>query len=486
MRILIPSILFLVLVQTSLAQPPSSGDRGSRGGDAGGGGFRGGFSGGGFPGGGFPGGGFPGGGFPGGGMPGGGMPGGGFGGFRGSGGDRGSGSPFGGGFNPADMLKRFDRNNNNMIDPDEAEGPARFFLERLAQSNPKIDLKRPVPLDVLTQEMDRMRNGGVSPTSNEPAKPELLVPDFSLDSAPEPIAGFGTTDSQFNVKVEERDLKEAEERIRRYDKNGDGILNKEEIAQGRWGDDPNTYDRNRDGRLTKSELAVRYAKRRTDEAAQASNQRGGSTDPRARGGFAGSPWGSPAGTAGAPGAAAWGGRPAETAKKEEPKDRFNGAKSYRMKTASEKVTGTKGLPDWFNRSDANSDGQVEMNEYSSSWTPETLAEFQKFDLNRDGLVTAKECLAAVKDGASKGGATTAATTTTTSSASSTAAASGSASGADLQIEWAKKQMTRYDKNGDNKLTVDEWSVMIVKPDGADANGDGAITVEEYASFRAKK
>jgi Ca2+-binding EF-hand superfamily protein len=497
-QILASTALTLSVFGSIWAQPPGGGDRGSRGGDSGGG-PRGGFGGGGFGGGGFGGGGFPGGGISGGGfgggMPGGGFPGGGFSssGFRGSsGGDRG-GMP-GGGFNPADMLKRFDRNNNNMIDPDEAEGPARFFLERLAQNNPKIDLKRPVPLDVLTQEMDRMRNGGVSsPGQGQPAKPELLVPDFTLDSEPAPVEGFGTVSAQFNVKVEERDMKEADERIRRYDKNGDGILNKEEIAQGRWGDDPTQYDRNGDGRLTKSELAVRYAKRRIDEQGQqANNQRGGSSDPRSRGGFtaAGSPWGAPAGQPGAPGtpgANPWGGKPAETAKKEEVKDRFNGAKSYRMKTASEKVTGTKGLPDWFNRSDANSDGQVEMNEYSSSWTAETLTEFQKFDLNRDGLVTAKECLAAIKDGAAKAASSTSATTTAaTTSTAGSSGTSTAASGGDVQIEWAKRQMAKYDKNGDNRLTPDEWNSMLVKPDGADGNGDGAITVEEYAAFRAKK
>ncbi len=183
--------------------------------------------------------------------------------MRGGGGERGG----GGGFNPADMLSRFDRNNNKMIDPDEAEGPARFFLERLAQSNPKIDLSRPVPLETLTKEMDRMRGGGEQGPS-APAKPELLVPDFSLDSEPPAVEGFGSTSTMFNVKVEERDLKEAEERIRRYDRNGDGILSKEEIEGNRWSDDPMQYDRNGDGKISKSEMAVRYAKRRSDEQAQ--------------------------------------------------------------------------------------------------------------------------------------------------------------------------------------------------------------------------
>jgi EF hand len=504
----------MVLASQVLAQPPGGGDRGSRGsrggssfgGDSsssggmpGGGdrGSRGGF--GGMPGGGFGGGMMPSGGFSGGmpsggfggGMPGGGfggmpsggfggMPSSGFGGFRG-GGDRGGGMP---GFNPADMLKRFDQNNNNMIDPDEAQGPARFFLERLAQSNPKIDLSRPVPIDTLTQEMDRLRNGGMSPMSDEPTKPELLVPDFSLASEPPPVEGFGSTNSEFNVRVEDRDLKEAEDRIRRYDKNGDGILNKEELSGGRWNDDPLQFDRNGDGRLTKSELAVRYAKRRLEEqgvqASQNSQQRG-STTTNTRGGFG-----------------MWNGNQAppnnQSAQKEEPKER---PKSYRMKTAAEKTSGTKGLPDWFNRNDANADGQVELNEYSSSLTPETVADFQKFDQNRDGLITTDECLKAIKQGAKAASAV--ATISTSTSAPSTVTASAAAgtstpsalsatpsTPAADQLAWAEKQIDKYDKNKDKQLTPDEWSAMVIKPDGADENKDGVITAVEYAKFRSQR
>jgi Ca2+-binding EF-hand superfamily protein len=380
------------------------------------------------------------------------------------------------------MLSRFDRNNNKMIDPDEAEGPAKFFLERLAQSNPKIDLKRPVPLDVLTKEIEKMRGGGSSggpEPQRGPAKPELLVPDFSLDSVPPMVEGFGSTSSIFNVKVEERDLKEAEERIRRYDRNNDGILSKEEIEGNRWSDDPMQYDRNSDGKISKSEMAVRYAKRRSDEqaavATQARPQPGGD---RSRGGFmfGGAP--------GVPGAVA----PGTNARKEkqEEKPRFGDAKSYRMKTVKEKTDGTKGLPDWFARSDADGDGQVLVSEYSSSLTSETLAEFQKFDLNDDYIITAKECLAAVKNGASSSSMSSSSSSASTTSATVVPSPGGTASVDAVKIEWAKKQLEKYDKNKDGKLTVDEWNAMVVKPDGADANGDGAITVEEYAEFRSKK
>ncbi len=397
------------------------------------------------------------------------------------GGDRGG----GGGFNPADMLARFDRNNNKMIDPEEAEGPAKFFLERLAQSNPKIDLKRPVPLDLLTKEMEKMRGGqAAEEPSKGPAKPELLVPDFSLDSEPAMVEGFGSTSTKFNVKVEERDLKEAEERIRRYDRNNDGILSKEEIEGNRWSDDPLQYDRNGDGKISKSEMAVRYAKRRMDEKAAPANTQPGSNG--SRGGFM---WGGMQGATGASGAGGWS-RP-ETAnvrkEKAEEKDRFGDAKSYRMKTIKEKTTGTKGLPDWFARSDADGDGQVLVSEYSSSLTADSLAEFQKFDLNNDFIITAKECLAAVKNGVSSSAKSSSSSPAPAATAASVVLSSGAtASSGSANLDWAKRQVDKYDKNKDGKLSVDEWSLMTVKPDGADANGDGLITAEEYAEFRSKK
>ena len=64
----------------------------------------------------------------------------------------------------------------------------------------------------------------------------------------------------------------------------------------------------------------------------------------------------------------------------------------RIKRDTERLP--KGLPDWFVRNDANEDGQIAMSEFSVSWTSEKLEEFQKYDTNRDGVITLKECLSA--------------------------------------------------------------------------------------------
>jgi Ca2+-binding EF-hand superfamily protein len=62
--------------------------------------------------------------------------------------------------------------------------------------------------------------------------------------------------------------------------------------------------------------------------------------------------------------------------------------SYRFTPADERLP--SGLPSWFKEKDKNGDGQIEMSEYARNWTNSTAAEFQRYDLNGDGIITAKE------------------------------------------------------------------------------------------------
>ena len=471
----------LILLIASPVLPQRGGDFGGRGFGGGDrrGGDRGGFGG---RGGGFGGrGGAPGGGFGGG--------------FGGRGGDRGGfggrGGP-GGGFDPAAMLGRFDRNGNGMIDPDENNGIAGSILQRMAASNPKIDLKKPVPLSTISEEFSRMRGGGDGggSRSDDDDGLELLVPDFSLPNEPLPPEGFGAISSAFSIRVEERDMEEAEERIRRYDRNGDNKLSKEELARGRWGDDPLQYDRNKDGQLVASELAARYASRRVEdedrreERRESFGGRGGFSffgggdrggDGRDRGGRGRSPWGGGEGDDG------WNqtGGPAV----EEPVSRFGEAKSYKFSAPDS--SSSSDMPEFLARSDKNGDGQIMMNEFSDSWDQDTLAEFLKWDLNNDGVILAKEGKAALEAGARAGGGASSSSAGSTAQSTSSSSSDSSEFGG-AQLDWAKRQVAKYDKNNDGELTESEWSKMIVKPVGADTSGDGVITIEEYAAFRAKK
>ncbi len=61
--------------------------------------------------------------------------------------------------------------------------------------------------------------------------------------------------------------------------------------------------------------------------------------------------------------------------------------SYRFTSASDRKPG---LPSELRSRDANGDGQVSMSEFSHYWSSSTVAEFRRWDLNNDGIITPKE------------------------------------------------------------------------------------------------
>ena len=461
----------------------------------------------------------------------------------------GMGGPMGGGmggFDPSAMLARFDRNGNKMLDPDETQGPAGFFLQRMAQSNPKIDLSKPIPLETIAGEFDRMRQErmggegfGGAPTEQEQTGPKPLVPTFGIPTTLGTVPGFGTqSGGETPVEVTTRDLREAEDRMGRYDRNADGFLSAEELGGGRWSDDPMQFDRNRDGKLSKEELAVRYAKRRIAEEQQAQspdqNGRGGEQ----RGGRGSMMFmGGPGGMMGGPGAMmgmgeGGGDRGGDQGGQASSQDAEKARpKSLRQMTTREKIDKETGKPDWFNRDDKDADGQVAMNEFASSWDETTVVDFAKFDLNTDGFITTIEVRKAIANGATRSGGSSRGSSSTASSSrrdsrSSTETATPSASsttptapsGSDskpadavagapaetssspaatpspapassgavdpVKLKWAEKQIGKYDKNKDGALTPNEWSEMPIPPKNEfDLDGDGRITAEEYAISR---
>ena len=52
------------------------------------------------------------------------------------------------------------------------------------------------------------------------------------------------------------------------------------------------------------------------------------------------------------------------------------------------------IPDWFVQQDANGDGQVAMAEFEHtiSWSDAKVRKFNRYDLNKDGIITPQECV----------------------------------------------------------------------------------------------
>ena len=393
-----------------------------------------------------------------------------------------------GGFDPSQFLGRMDRNGNGMLDLDEMEGPARFMIERMARGNPSIDMTKPIPLSKITEAFQAMRSGGsssFSSSSSDEAMSEAttLVPGFGIKKEKVPVPGFGSNATAINIRVEEQDIRDADERMGRYDTNRDGVLDSSEVTSSRM-TDAMEYDRNGDGKVTRDELAVRYAKRRqsysqSSQSSQDSSRRD-SRDARRDN------------------------KDKDKEAKEIPNP-FEKIFSYRIADKDGKLKRPAGLPEWFVRRDINVDNQVSMDEFASKWNSEVIDEFSKADANLDGFITAKECLAAVKKGfipGSGGGSSSAAsssvsaetksstsTPTGGSSTSATAAKTPAAGGLDPKmVAWMESRMKKYDKNSDSKLDVSEFKAYDANSDfgAVDQNKDGLADVSELVIARQKK
>lgn len=403
------------------------GDRGGRGGEEGSERFRGGFGGG------------PPGGFGGG-------PPGGFGG--GSFGGR-------GGFDPSSFLDRMDRNGNGMLDPDEAQGPASFMLQRLQREDSSINIDRPIPMSKVKEAFEKMRGGGGfggrGGGDDDGGDEEggglaitELVPGFGGIELPPPVPGFGAAADLLAVRITDEDSRQAEETMRRYDRNRNQFIDSDELS-GRWEGNPLDFDQNHDGRLSVAELSVRYARRRLDREDSDSRRR--EDDRRRR-------------------------RGEEESKEIEVKDRFEGRTSYRRTERS----GPEGVPGWFTDKDSDKDGQVRMSEFASEWTTELVEEFYGYDRNFDGVVTVDEAVTAAENGPAK------------RSESAAPSRAGSVAAVDVKdidpkyISYAERIISRSDKNNDKELSASEWKEMIMDISPADSNRDAKITIEEYAAW----
>jgi Ca2+-binding EF-hand superfamily protein len=227
-----------------------------------------------------------------------------------------------------DFIRRMDTNGNGMIDPDESQGRARGMLERMAQSNPRINLSRPIPVEMLSREMERVRGGssgnnggrgggrggqggggaqgggfggfaggvggsffGGGQNENERGGGRnrrqngvdaagnpvpTLLEGFGNEYNDLPVLGFGA-DQEANltgIKTTDDDTNRMERTLRQNDRNGDGVIEGEEMENGRWDDgNPKQYDANRDGRLTKNELLLRAARKRVADEAEEKAER---------------------------------------------------------------------------------------------------------------------------------------------------------------------------------------------------------------------
>jgi len=260
------------------------------------------------------------------------------------------------------------------------------------------------------------------------------VPGFGPLRGQRAVPGFGSAVAT-QVPILPEDLARADERLQRYDGNRDGYIDRSEAGSAPWREEPFQFDVDRDGRLSRVELARRYALRRVPVAP-------GVRGPPPPSGGSSAPGGNPS----------WEEQQRRERERREAEEAARRRASFRGTRESWHLAETlmsrhdtnrdglldagecrsmglsaaaadtdrdqrinrpelaawlaeqeaavgravpRELPSWFVEKDVNSDGQVQMSEFSHEWTDERLDEFLRLDLNRDGMIVADECLQAL-------------------------------------------------------------------------------------------
>ncbi|TWU67700.1 proprotein convertase P-domain-containing protein [Crateriforma conspicua] len=315
-----------------------------------------------------------------------------------------------------EALEKLDRDDNGKIDPDEITALARPYLEKVYAQR-RLPMNKPQDIERI-QEASRIYHAIQNGVAGERVRLDSAprIRDFEPDDEQEIIPGFGL--AKIKYPYTQDDLDEADQTLRRYDRNNDGYIDRGEARRARWTHrDPFEMDLNLDDRLSRLELSQRYARRRllkddSGELIQRARRVGSGVEPVSRNrdddDDRGQWWRRG-------GSRYWltasmlgrfdknrNGRleaqestdlnlPISQIDTDRDGDLSRDELNFYLTSLQDEIgDDAEGLPGWFYELDTDRDGQVSMPEFAEDWTPDKLTEFTLLDANADGLLTAME------------------------------------------------------------------------------------------------
>jgi Ca2+-binding EF-hand superfamily protein len=394
--------------------------------------------------------------------------------------DRDRGRDGGRDFDPREIIRQADDNNDGMIDPSEVGQRSGYYIRRAAE-RAGLDASKPLRADQILPALEAMRaennnsNSNSSSSSTSSSSRPAATPAVNGFGAPAPgaapaVQGFNvpltaSAGTGLEKRFDQRVIDYVNEMIRERDVNKNGVLEKTEWT-GRWSTPPEESDTNKDNVLDKEELCVRIAKRignsagsqpgSTTTSASSGTPGGGSTPYGQRPGYGSSP------SSGSP--------PGSSSDNQERYRRY-----------------AEGM---IRQYDRNRDGKLDKDE-SSQMRPEHLAA----DVNKDTIITQDELqnrLQSYAGGSSSGGSSSGDGgrgygSRGSSSDNKTAAAPKRSFRITPPTERLPKGLPdwflRGDADGDGQVSMSEYTSTWTEQLAAeflkyDANGDGIITPAE--------
>lgn len=376
-----------------------------------------------------------------------------------------------GGFDVEGYLKRIDRNQNGRLEEDEMNGRTKDFIRKMG-----IDVDRPVSIKKVVAKVNKDRERRETEAKKKNA-PELKVPGFAVATEEEGggVLAFGVSaesgSSSSSSRVKKVEFSDSVNRqitdaLNRYDKNKDGILDAEEIKNGRWGNPkPSESDLNKDGRLTRDELGRRYIARESyynrerNKSSSSSNRSSTSSSRSSRSSSSLSRSRTPS-------------RSSMT--------RTSTASANTSKAPSSTSTAKyeRYASSLIRQYDKNKNGKLEKEEVAEMRRP------PKADANKDGVITKEELMDSLtgKKSSSGTGDSEKESSNTRSSFSKTKSSSSSR----FSRSRRSSSFGDLDKNQDGMVHMHEfasdWTEELVDEFNAkDRDGDGHITEQEWTS-----